>query len=136
MNREFTVYRRITTSEPPDVVYSAVEQSLRMTVGGSVMREGNTFRVVNGKNNLNFGFVAEISAQIALTQPAPGTIDIAGTVTLSPNAFFWICAIAGFFCLWFLWVFNIFYFVMDPRPNYQSALDRVQFGPAAAPFGA
>ncbi len=126
MNRQFSIYRRLTTTESPNVVFDAVEQSLRQTVGGSIERHGNTFRVRNGTMNLNFAFVAEVYAEISLTQPAPGFVDIQGTVTLTPNAFFWIMGITGLFCLWFLWGFNVLFFVMDPRPNYQLALDRVR----------
>jgi hypothetical protein len=130
MNRQFTFYRRLHTNEAPEVVYSAVEESLRVTVGGAIERYGNVLRVRAGSNNLNFAFVAEVNAEITLTQPAPGLVDIQGIVTLAPNAFFWICAVAGLFCLWFLWFFNVMYFVMDPRVNYQLALDRVQLRPA------
>ena len=125
MNRQFTFYRRATTTLPPEAVFAAVEQSLKMTVRGSVSRNANTFLIDNGTLNLNFAFVANVNAQIALTQPAPDTIDMHGTVTLSPNTFFWLMGILGFFCLYFLWGFNIFYIMMDPRVNYQLALDRV-----------
>ena len=125
MNRQFNVYRRLTTNEPPSVVFDAVEQSLHTRVGGSIERHGNTFRIRNGTINLNFAFVAEVYAEITLTQPADGIVDIQGTITLTPNTFFWIMAITGAFCLWFLWGFNILFFVMDPRPNYQAALDRL-----------
>jgi hypothetical protein len=136
MNRQFTVYKRLATTEPPNVVFDAVEQALRVTVGGSISRDANTFRIFNGTNNVNFSFVAEVAADVALTQPAPGIVEINGTITLTPNTFFWIMGVAGFFCLWFLWIFNILYFVMDPRPQYQTALDRVHLpGTAAAPFG-
>ena len=132
MNRQFTIYRRLTTTETPQVVFDAVEQSLRTSVGGSVVREGNTFRVFNGSKNLNFAFVADVNAEIVLTQPTPGVINLNGTITITPNAFFWIMAITGAFCLWFLWGFNILYFVMDPRANYQLALDRVRFDDPSA----
>jgi len=142
MNRQFTVYRRAVTTLPPDRVFAAVEQSLKMTVGGSVVRNGNTFLIDNGTLNLNFAFVANVNAQVMLTQPAPNTIDINGTVNLSPNTFFWIMGVLGFFCLWFLWGFNIFYFMMDPRVNYQLALDRADLSgnvsgtPPVQPYGA
>ena len=128
MNRQFTIYRRLQTTDAPATVYDAVEQSLRMNVGGTIERYGNTFRVRNGTKNVNFAFVAEFTADITLTQPAEGTIDITGTITLAPNSFFWIMLIVGFFCLWFLWGFNVAYFVIDPRTSYQMALDRVQLG--------
>jgi hypothetical protein len=132
MNRQLTVYRRLTTSEPPEVVFNAVEQSLRSTVGGSVERHGNTFLVRNGTANVNFSFMADVYAEVSLTQPVPGIVDVQGTITLTPNTFFWIMAVTGAFCLWFLWGFNILYFVMDPRPTYQSALDRVRFDDPSA----
>ena len=53
-------------------------------------------------------------------------VDVQGTIALTPSTFFWIMAVTGAFCLWFLWGFNILFFVMDPRPNYQAALDRAQ----------
>lgn len=126
MNRQFTVYRRLHTTEPPNVVYDAVEESLRTTVGGAIERRGNMFHITNGTKNVNFAFVAEFTADITLTQPAPDIVDVQGTIIITPNTFFWVSLVVGFFCLWFLWVFNIFYFVMDPRLNYQTALDRVQ----------
>ena len=138
MNRQFTVYRRFATNEPPEVVYAAVEQSLRLHVGGSIERYGNTFRIRNGTNNVNFAFVADVNAEVVLTQPAPGIVDVSGTITATPNAFFWIMGVTGLFCLWFLWGFNVLFFVLDPRPNYQNALDRVQLTlpNPHAPYGA
>ena len=139
MNRQFTIFRRIKTDRSPDVVFNAVEQALRLTVGGAVTKNANRFSIQNGTNNLNFAFIADVSAEVSLTQPAPDTIDLHGTITLKPNSFFWITAITGFFCLWFLWGFNILFFIMDPRANYQTALDRVDLGldgvPPARPYG-
>jgi hypothetical protein len=135
MNRQFTVYRRLTTSESSEAVFEAVEQSLRNTVGGAIERHGNVLRVKNGNRNLNFSFVADINAELTFTQPAPGMIDVQGVITLTPNAFFWISGVAGLFCLWFLWAFNVMFFVMDPRANYQMALDRVNLKDEAPPFG-
>jgi hypothetical protein len=139
MNRQFTFYRRIKTDRPPDVVFTAVEQALRITVGGTITRNANCFHILNGTNNLNFAFIADVSAQVTLTQPAPQIIDMHGMITLKPNAFFWIMGITGLFCLWFLWGFNILFFVMDPRANYQTALDRVDLGldgvPPIQPYG-
>lgn len=136
--RKFTFYRRVRTQQSPDRVFSAVEQALRQTVGGSVRRIANTFHVDSGTNNLNFAFIGDLDAEVVLTQPEPYTIDMSGTVTLRPNTFFWIMGIGGFFCLWFLWGFSVLYFVMDPRVNYQRALDAVDLEATvrlAQPYG-
>ena len=129
MNRTFTVYRRLPTNAPAELVFSSVEQSLRTTVGGSIERVANAFHVNNGTNNLNFAFAGDLSAVITLTQPSPGIVDINGAIALKPNQLFWICAIVGAFCLWFLWGINFQYFIIDPRNNYQVAIDRVQVLP-------
>lgn len=117
-------------------MFDAVEQSLRTNVGGTIVRDANVLRVINGTKNLNFGFVADVTAEITLTQPGPGIVDVHGTINLAPNTFFWIMGVTGFFCLWFLWGFNILYFVMDARPSYQAALDRVPTEKDAPPYGA
>ncbi|MBA2113270.1 hypothetical protein [Bremerella alba] len=139
LNRHFTVYRRVQTTKPPEQVFESVEHSLRSTVGGDITRNGNVFKIFNGNQNLNFGFAADIYATVTLLEPSPGTLELNGEITLEPNQLFWIMAILGFFCLWFLWAFNILYFIMDPRINYQLALDRVNLeeGTASAgkPFG-
>ena len=133
MDRRFTVYRRIKTTQPADQVFAAVEDSLRIAVGGTIHRVENTIKVIDGTNNLNFSFVGDLSAEITLTQPSAGVIDMAGTITLKANAVFWICGIVGLFCLWFLWIANVLYFTMDPRSNYQTALDRVDLPQTGQP---
>src|SRR5436190_22782027 len=85
MNRQFTVYKRLATTEPPNVVFDAVEQALRVTVGGSISRDANTFRIFNGTNNVNFSFVAEVMADVALTQPAPGIVNATSAMTSATN---------------------------------------------------
>jgi len=96
-------------------------------------REHNSFYVQNGTNNLNFAFVCDVSAVITLTQPSPGLVDINGTITLKPNTIYWVCAIFGLFFS-FPWVVNFLYWIIDPRTNYQMALDRVELpGDANAP---
>ena len=131
MDRQFTAYRRITTNQPPDRVFAAVEQSLRSTVGGFIQRIDNSFHIQNGTNNLTFAFVGDLTAIVTLTQPSQGVVDINAVITLKPNALFWFCAIVGFFCLWFMWSVNLMYFLLDPRSNYQLALDRIQLLPVS-----
>ena len=140
MDRRFTVYQRVSTEKPADDVFNAVVHSMQLTVGGQVTRNGNVVTVVNGTQNLNFAFMSELRADIVLTQPTPGVVDINGTIVSTPSTFFWICLIVGFFCLWFLWLFLILFYTCDPRTNYQTAVDRVASilagPPPTMPFGA
>lgn len=133
MQHSFTVYRQLSTTAPAEHVFAAVERSLRLTVSGSVRREHNSFYVQNGTNNLTFAFVCDVLAVITLTQPSPGIVDINGTITLKPNAICWVCVILGLI-FWFPLIVACLYWIIDPRNNYQMAIDRVELpGDANAP---
>ena len=125
LHKEFTVHRQLSTTATAEQVFAAVERTLRLTVSGTIRRDHNSFYVQNGTNNLSFAFLAELSAVVTLTQPSPGIVDINGTITLKPNGTYWVCAIIGLF-VWPIWAINFPYFIIDPRNNYQIALDRVE----------
>jgi hypothetical protein len=125
LNKEFMVQRQLPTTAPAEQVFAAVERSLRLTVSGTIHREYNSLTVENGTNNLSFAFFADLSAVITLTQPSPGIVDINGTITLKPNTTYWVCVIFGLF-FWPIFFANFLYFIIDPRNNYQMALDRVE----------
>lgn len=137
--RQFSVYRQIKTTKSPEEVFQAVEHSLRLTVGGTITRQGNVFKIYDGKQNLNLAYAADINATVTLLQSAPDMLEINGDIELEPNQFFWLMGILSLFCLWFLLAFNIMYFVMDPTRNYQLALDRINLDENASaapkPFG-
>lgn len=128
--RRFSVFRRVTTHASHEEVMNELESALRSTVGGSIYREGNAFQIYCGNNNLSFGFTADVNAYVIVKSVSEETYEFDAQITLQPNQLFWITAIVGIFCLQFLWIFNVFYFVIDPRTNYQRALDRVSL-PAA-----
>jgi len=134
IDRHFTFYRRLQTDEPPEQVYAEIEQALRTTVGGSIQRIDSVFHIQNGINNLSFSFVGDLSATVSVSQPSAGVVDLNGTITLRPNALFWISAVTGALCLWFMWLMNLMYFILDPRVNYQAALDRIQIPTSGEPI--
>ncbi len=123
--RHFSVYRRVKTDASHQRVMDELEDALRNTVGGTLIREGDAFQIYDGNNNLPFGFVADVNASVIVKKVSDDTWELDAQITLQPNQLFWITAIVGIFCLQFLWVFNVLYFVIDPRTNYQKALDRI-----------
>ena len=65
-------------------------------------------------------------SSLFLLRPCPeGFYEITCVITYQPSKIFWICGILGFFCLWPLWIVNLFYFFVDPLPIYQAALDGI-----------
>jgi hypothetical protein len=120
-----TVYRRLTTSESSEVVVDRTTQALRRL--GGVLREAgpNTLHIKNGNSGVNFAFAADMDATIEI-RPIEGGYEINGTIDTKPNTVFWVCLIGGFFFLWFLWVVNILYLMIDPIPQYQQALDSIE----------
>ena len=125
MNRQFVVFRRITCGRSIDDVMRAAEYSLR-SLGGSVYRSGSTITIRNGTVGVSFPFVADFDARMTVLERGSGVYDVECSITMIPNTVFWICAIVGFFCLWFLWGVNVLYFVVDPRSPYEQALQRLE----------
>lgn len=123
--RHFSIFRRVKTERSLEQVMDKLEEALRSTVGGSVMREGDAIQVYDGNNNLSFGFVAEVNALVTVKTVGDDTYEFDAQITLQPSQLFWVTTIAGIFCLQFLWVFTVLYFVIDPRTHYQKALDRI-----------
>lgn len=129
----------MTTQKSPEEVFQAVEYSLRNTVGGRIEREGNIFTIYDGKRNLDFCYVADITATVTLLQSAPDTIDLNGEIMMEPNQLFFVFGVVSLFCLYFMLIFDVLYFVVNPTRNYQLALDRVDpdqnFTAYPPPFG-
>ncbi|MCX5661019.1 MAG: hypothetical protein NTW19_15125 [Planctomycetota bacterium] len=131
MNKQATAYRRVQTDQPFEEVMKATEEALRR-VGGRVDRVGHTIKIQNGDAG-NLGFMATADAYAVVKPEANSTYQITCDITVRPGTLFWVCAIGGLFCLWPLWVVNLLYFVNDPAPAYQRALDQVVFFPPVAP---
>lgn len=120
-----TVSIRVSTAAPLDVVMSATLQALRQLGGQAAQTSPNTIKITNGNENVQFAFIANINADINI-QPFPGGYDITSYIKTTPNLLFWICAIVGFFFLWFLWIVCLLFFFVDPSSQYMRALNSIQ----------
>ena len=139
MNKQVNAFRRITTDRPYAEVFEATEDALRR-VGGVLYRSGDGFTIQNGNAGISMAFTADIYATVTVRQREQYIFEINCSITVKPNTMFWVCGVGGFLCLWPLWIVNVFYFMIDPLPTYQRALDQIQFGgagyqypPGAAP---
>jgi len=119
-----TVTRMITTAAPPDVMMNATVQAMRQ-VGGQI--EGvspGTFKITQGNANVQFAFLANMAANVTV-QTMLGGYTITTYINMSPNVWFWVCAVAGFFFV-IPWIGNVLYFFIDPTQQYTQALNFVQ----------
>ena len=95
-------------------------------VGGTQVRASDGFTIQGGTAGVSNAMSADISAIVTIRQREQNTFEVNCAITAKPNAIFWVCGIAGFFCLMPLWIVNLFYFMMDPLPPYQRALDQIE----------
>jgi hypothetical protein len=119
------VTKHLATAAPLDVVLEATMRATQKLGGQMTRVSPDTFRVVNGNANVQFAFVANTQSDISI-RPVPGGYDIVAYINMTPNAVFWICAVVGFFFLWFLWIACALYFFIDPSPQYNQAFDSIQ----------
>ena len=125
MDKQVLAFRRIVTNRPLADVLQATEDALRR-VGGIQVRSSDGFTIQGGTAGVSNAMSADISAIVTIRPREPNTFEINCAITAKPNTMFWVCAIAGFFCLMPLWIVNLFYFMMDPLPPYQRALDQIE----------
>ncbi len=115
----------VKTDKSIEEVIDATKRALRR-VGGGINSSGNNIRVMNGANGVSMAFMSTLSAIIEVQEHKDNKFTINATITKTPNAMFWVALVAGF-CLFLIsWILNILYFVSDPTPQYQMALDQVQ----------
>mgnify|MGYP006943099073 CR=1 FL=1 len=94
-------------------------------LGGALQRSGDSITIHNGATGVNMAFMAELQATITLKRKSNDEYEIYCDILYKPNGLFWACLVVGFFCLWFLWILNFLYLMVDPLPAYQSILDRI-----------
>ncbi|EAQ80476.1 hypothetical protein [Blastopirellula marina] len=123
--REFYLSTAIRTQKPPTEVMPEVVNAFRR-VGGQLSENGTTLTIRDGFAGVQFDFICEGSSFVEVRQRNENQYDVEVRIELKPNQLFWICAIGGFFCLWFLWIANLFYFFVDPNRPYQHALDSLR----------
>lgn len=125
MNRQLIAFRRIRTTQPLEVVLQATEDAMRR-LGGMLYRSGELITVQGGSSGVGTAFASDINATVSVRVKEPGEYEISCLITVTPNTLFWVCGIAGFFCLQPLWIVSLFYFIVDPQPTYQRALDQIE----------
>ena len=128
MSKQQIAFRRIQTSAARADLLKATEDALRR-VGGVLMTTGETISIQGGNAGVSTSFASDIQATAVVREKSPGEYEVTCTISTSPNAIFWVCAVVGL-CIWPLWIVNVFHFMVDPLPTYQRALDQIEL-PAA-----
>ncbi|PQO39990.1 hypothetical protein [Blastopirellula marina] len=123
--REFFLTRSIRTTRRPAEIIAEAANAFRR-VGGQLRSDASSLTIRDGFAGVQFSFVCEGTSVVEVRPHGGDRYDVEVKMKIEPNQTFWVCAIAGFFCLGFLWVGNVLYFVLDPTPPYMQALDQLQ----------
>lgn len=123
--REFFLSKSILTTKSPAEIMAAAAVAFRR-VGGQMQEHGSSLTIRDGFAGVQFSFVCDGKSEVQVQQREGDRYDVEVKIKIEPNSTFWVCAVVGFFCLGFMWVANVLYFVLDPTSPYQDALDQLQ----------
>ncbi|TWT32805.1 hypothetical protein [Blastopirellula retiformator] len=132
--RDFFLSTSIHSQRAPAEIMPAVVNAFRR-VGGQLNENGTTLTIHEGFAGVQFDFIFEGNSVVEVRKRNENQYEVEVKIEIKPNQLFWICAIVGFFCLWFVWVANVFYFLVDPQRPYQQALDNLRRELEPAPQG-
>lgn len=121
-----TVYNQLTTDKPFEAVRDAARQSFQI-VGGEIHDTENGITIEKGTREVKMAFTTMgFSARVEIRPITEDKYDLICTIRWLPHWFNFLMFVWGFVSL-FTWIYNIMYFLVNPAPNYQLALDRVEF---------
>ena len=120
------LFQQVVCENSFDEVKEATIQALSI-LGGQINRIGNGFQVDQGKNGVQFGFAADISATVNIIESAPSKFDITCSLNWKMNNLSIICLIVGIFVFGILWIVPLLYLFVDPGQAYQAALNSIPF---------
>lgn len=119
------LYQRVNTSLPPAKVQEIAAQIFRSS-GGMVHLKSTGILVINGKTGTSFGFTANFTANLVMTQVNENSYDLQLYMSWGWSDLMWVFLLIGFLLGGLPWLFIILYFVFDPQSLYQQLLNQLQ----------
>ena len=120
-----TIQLPVRTNKSLVEVKSTTKEAIR-AVGGIVRDTPCGFEIDGGNLGVNFSFVVQVKSAVTIKQQGPDLYQVECILVWQPNAIFWICLLAGFFFLMFLWIANVLYFFADPVSVYYRHISQVE----------
>jgi hypothetical protein len=131
LEKQVMAYKKIGGAQSAAQALEAAADALRR-VGGAMQRGPDALNIINGANGVNMAFTAELTARITARARPDGSFEVECSISQRPSTLFWVCLVVGFFCMQPLWVVCLLYFMVDPLPVYQMALDSISDLPAGS----
>jgi len=116
-----TLYFQFETEKSLSEVRDAAIKAFT-PLGGQIMKVGDGLRIIQGKEGVQFGFVADFEASVMIQETSPNHFEIVCNVNWKMNTFSWICLIIGIFAFGILWIFPLFSLFIDPSSQYNNSL--------------
>ena len=115
------VIHQIESKKTIEEITSAATKALS-PLGGQINPLGNGLQIIQGKNNVQFGFAADFDAMLLINQTGPDKYTLNCTINWKMSAATIACLIIGFFVFGILWIVPLIFLFIDPSQQYQTAL--------------
>ena len=120
------LYGELITNKTIEEVKVAVKKSFQI-VGGEIQDTESGIQIIKGTNQVKYAFTTmKFYALLNINQISEGKYEIACKINWTLHWFHLFMFIWGFGLI-ITWIYNILYFLVNPTPIYQQAIDRVKF---------
>ena len=86
-------------------------------LGGQISPLEDGLQIVQGKNNIQFGFAADFDAILNIVETKPEKFALNCTVNWKMSGTTIACLVIGFFVFGILWIVPLLYLFIDPKPS-------------------
>lgn len=114
------LYHVLYSDKPLEEIVSTIAKNSTI-LGGQITRlSENSIKILNGKENVQFGFAADFDSVITVNPVENQRYDVMCNISWKMNTLSWICFIVGFFVFGILWVIPLLYLFIDPTKTYNN----------------
>ncbi|MDK2980370.1 MAG: hypothetical protein PWQ55_717 [Chloroflexota bacterium] len=115
------VFYQIETEKSVEEIRDAAQKAF-YSLGGQTTPLGTGLQIIQGKNNVQFGFAADFDAIFSINTVGPKKYSLNCTINWKMSGATIACLIIGFFVFGILWIVPLLYLFIDPSQQYQNAL--------------
>ncbi len=115
------VFHQIESNKPIEEIVEAATKALS-PLGGQINPTVNGLQIIQGKNNIQFGFAADFDAILLINKSNSDKYTLNCTISWKMSTVTIACLIIGLFVFGILWIVPLLYLFIDPSQQYQNAL--------------
>ena len=119
------LYTQVKTHKPVGEIKNALRRAFS-SLGGKIDHSPTGIVISQGKEGVKFAVGADFSASIDVREIRETQYEIECAITWKMNFLNLMCLAVGVFFFGILWIVPLLYLFINPEPQYQQSLNRIQ----------